>query len=89
MIFLLWNNRGYEEIRRFMREGGIEPTGVDLGTPDFLKVAGGLGCRAVHARDLAALKALLKEAAAASAPTLVQVDEPDMVQAAAGFLRPD
>ena len=88
VIFLLWNNRGYEEIRRFMREGGIEPTGVDLGTPDFLKVAGGLGCRAVHARDLAALKALLKEAAAASAPTLVQVDEPDMIQAAAGFIRP-
>jgi acetolactate synthase-1/2/3 large subunit len=71
-----------------MREGDIEPTGVDLGSPDFLQVAGGLGCRAVHARDLAALKSLLKDAATASAPTLVQVDEPDMIQTSTGSLRP-
>jgi len=79
VIFLLWNNGGYEEIRRFMCESGVEPTGVSLKSPDFLKVAEGLGCRAVRARDLPALKVALREAAAASRPTLIEVDQTDIV----------
>jgi acetolactate synthase-1/2/3 large subunit len=77
VIFLLWNNDGYEEIRRFMRESDVEPTGVSLKTPDFIKVAEGLGCRALRVRDLPALQAALREAAAASGPTLIELDEKD------------
>src|SRR5260370_36097247 len=36
LIVLLWNNRGYAEIRQYMTEREIEPIGVDLYTPDFL-----------------------------------------------------
>jgi acetolactate synthase I/II/III large subunit len=79
VIFLLWNNRGYEEIRRFMREGGIEPTGVDPPNPDFLQVAAGLGCHAVRTRNLAALQVALRQAALASGPTLIELDEREMV----------
>jgi acetolactate synthase-1/2/3 large subunit len=75
VIFLLWNNHGYEEIRRFMRERGVEPTGVDLNAPDFLKVAEGLGCQAVRVGDLPALQAALRRAAAAPGPTLIELDE--------------
>jgi acetolactate synthase-1/2/3 large subunit len=77
VIFLLWNNQGYEEIRRFMHERGVEPTGVDIKAPDFLKVAEGLGCHAVRARDLPALKAALRQAATASGPTLIELDQRD------------
>ena len=36
VIFLLWNNSGYGEIKRFMAEGNISPIGVDIYTPDFV-----------------------------------------------------
>lgn len=77
VVFLVWNNEGYGEIRRFMREGGMQPVGVDLASPDFVKVAEGLGCRGQRVRDLAALRAALAAAAAADAPTLIEVSERD------------
>jgi len=77
VIFLLWNNDGYGEIRRFMRESDIEPIGVSVKAPDFLGVAEGLGCHALRVRDLPALKAALREAAAATGPTLIEVGEGD------------
>jgi acetolactate synthase-1/2/3 large subunit len=79
IVFLLWNNDGYEEIRRFMRESGVEPIGVGLHDVDFPRVAEGLGCRARRAADLAALKAALRESATASGPTLIEVSERDLV----------
>lgn len=77
VTFLLWNNDGYEEIRRFMRETRVEPVGVDVRPPDFLKVAEGLGCRALRVRDLHSLQAALRDAATASGPSLIEVGEAD------------
>ncbi len=47
VIVLLWNNRGYEEIKRYMVNRAITPVGVDIHTPDFVAVARGMGCAAV------------------------------------------
>ncbi len=42
IIVLLWNNQGYEEIKKYMVNRAIEPVGVDIYTPDFIAVAKGL-----------------------------------------------
>ncbi|MEQ6889706.1 5-guanidino-2-oxopentanoate decarboxylase [Halomonas sp. CS7] len=48
VVILLWHNRGYEEIRRFMDDAGVTRLGVDLTAPDFLTVARGFGCLATR-----------------------------------------
>jgi len=75
VIVLLWNNRGYAEIKKYMVERDIEPIGVDIYTPDFLALARGFGCCAASAHTPAALANELKQAAARRVPTLIEIDE--------------
>ncbi|MFV3411494.1 5-guanidino-2-oxopentanoate decarboxylase [Pseudomonas nitroreducens] len=75
LIVLLWNNHGYEEIKRYMVNRDIEPVGVDIYTPDFIGAARALGCKAHCASDEAALRAALREASACSLPTLIEIDQ--------------
>jgi len=75
VIVLLWNNRGYAEIRKYMVERDIEPIGVDIYTPDFLALAIGFGCCAASAHTPAVLANELKQAAARRVPTLIEIDE--------------
>lgn len=75
VIVLVWDNRGYGEIRDYMRRAGIAPVGVDLHTPDFVAVAKGYGMEAVRMKRLDALPGLLAEAAARQGPTLIAFDE--------------
>ena len=39
ILVLLWNNYGYGEIKKYMIERQIATIGVDIRTPDFLKIA--------------------------------------------------
>jgi acetolactate synthase-1/2/3 large subunit len=75
VIVLLWNNRGYAEIRKYMVERDIEPIGVDIYTPDFLALARGFGCCVATAETPALLANELKQAAARRVPTLIEIDE--------------
>jgi acetolactate synthase I/II/III large subunit len=75
IIVLLWNNCGYGEIKRFMNERSIKPIGVDLHTPDFLSIARAFGCAAARATSLPDLGELLRTAASATCPTLIEVME--------------
>jgi acetolactate synthase I/II/III large subunit len=75
VIVLLWNNRGYAEIRKYMVERDIEPIGVDIYTPDFLALARGFGCCAATAETPTLLANELKQAAARRMPTLIEIDE--------------
>jgi acetolactate synthase-1/2/3 large subunit len=77
IIILLWNNQGYEEIRRQMNARGILPMGTDLLAPDFVTVAQAYGLTAARASDLGQLRALLLEARESSEPTLIEIDEAD------------
>jgi acetolactate synthase-1/2/3 large subunit len=72
---IVWNNRGYGEIKKYMAERGIPQIGVDIYTPDFLTIARGFGCRAVRAANLPHLQEQLREAHRASAPTMIEIDE--------------
>lgn len=62
IIVLLWNNQGYEEIKRYMERRDITPIGVDIFTPDFLTIARGFGCVTARATDHKHLQELLRNA---------------------------
>jgi len=79
VIFLIWNNRGYAEIKRYFEESGVESIGVDLHTPDFVALGKSFGCSACRASDLEELKNALKNAAENPGPTLIEVRQDDFV----------
>ncbi|MGE8066088.1 5-guanidino-2-oxopentanoate decarboxylase [Pseudomonas sp. NPDC089569] len=75
VIVLLWNNQGYEEIKKYMVNRAIEPVGVDIYTPDFITVAKALGCAAQAASDVDSLRSALRAAADRQGPTLIEIDQ--------------
>ena len=79
VIFLVWNNTGYGEIKRFMADANIPQIGVDIYTPDFIGLGKAFGCHAVRAGDLEELKSQLIEAAQQDKPTLIEVMQDDFV----------
>ena len=79
VIFLLWNNNGYGEIRRFMEEGNITPIGVDIYTPDFTGIGRAFGCEVAHVADLGELKRALVAASQRKIPTLIEVIQREFV----------
>ncbi|WLG98457.1 5-guanidino-2-oxopentanoate decarboxylase [Pseudomonas sp. FP198] len=75
VIVLLWNNQGYEEIRKYMVNRAIEPVGVDIHTPDFIGVAKALGCDAEAVEDVSSLRVALLAACERQGPTLIEIDQ--------------
>ena len=75
IIVLLWNNQGYEEIKKYMVNRSIEPVGVDIYTPDFIGVAKALGCAAEPVAGVEELKAALRKAGDRQGPTLIEIDQ--------------
>lgn len=80
VIFIVWNNNGYGEIKRFMQDGDIPQIGVDIHTPDFLGLAKSFGCEASRASTLAELQAQLKAANGRRGPSLIEVLQDDFVE---------
>ncbi|QJQ96530.1 MULTISPECIES: 5-guanidino-2-oxopentanoate decarboxylase [Halomonadaceae] len=85
IIIVLWNNSGYEEIRRYMDAHGVERVGVDIQAPDFQALAEGFGCAA---RRVASPQALAEALASrpAEGPLLLDVDAHDW-QASLGIAK--
>ncbi|MFJ1573333.1 5-guanidino-2-oxopentanoate decarboxylase [Pseudomonas sp. NPDC088322] len=81
LIVLLWNNQGYEEIKKYMLNRDIKPVGVDIHTPDFIAVAQSLGAAAEQVNDVAQLQTALARAVERNKPTLLQVDQVQWQQA--------
>ena len=75
VVFLVWNNQGYGEIKRFMVEGQIATIGVDIYTPDFVILAEGFGCHGERVETLAALKAALAAAQDRPGPTVLELPQ--------------
>jgi acetolactate synthase-1/2/3 large subunit len=80
IIVLLWNNQGYEEIKKYMVNRNIEPVGVDIYTPDFIGVARALGCAAEAISTVEQLKAALTAANDRPGPTLIEIDQRQWMQ---------
>ena len=83
VIILLWNNQGYEEIKKYMVNRAIEPVGVDIYTPDFIGVAKALGCAAEAINSVEQLRGALRAATDRQGPTLIEIDQTQWMQAVA------
>ncbi|WP_207866746.1 5-guanidino-2-oxopentanoate decarboxylase [Pseudomonas sp. 58(2021)] len=83
VIILLWNNQGYEEIKKYMVNRAIEPVGVDIYTPDFIGVAKALGCAAEAISSAEHLRGALRAATDRQGPTLIEIDQTQWMKAVA------
>ena len=72
---LVWNNRGYGEIKRYMLERDIPTIGVDIYTPDFITIAKGFGCVAETVSTRDEFVDALRRADKAGKPTLIDIPE--------------
>lgn len=79
IILLVWNNSGYGEIKAFMVEREIPTAGVDLFTPDFMKLAEAYGIHAEILGSLNEIEDVLGEAAKRDLPSLIQMNEAALI----------
>ena len=77
VVFVVWNNHGFQEIESAMVEAGIAPVGVRPSAPDFRKVADSYGMPAERIARLDALGDAVARALARGGPALIEiVDDP-------------
>ncbi len=76
VIFIVWNNSGYQEIERYMEANDIDPEGVTPSAPDFVQVAAAYGMAGEAIEGLDGLAKALERAHAAAAPRLIEIRMP-------------
>ncbi len=79
VIFLVWNNYGYGEIKRFMNDADVEPVGVDIRCPNLVDLGKAFGCDATRVVNLEDLKSELIRANEKQTPTLIEVLQQDFI----------
>lgn len=75
VIFLVWNNDGYQEIETYMVANSITPEGVKPSPPDFLAMAGAFGVPALRLSDVSELGAALTAAKERNGPSLIEIHQ--------------
>ncbi|SDM53021.1 acetolactate synthase-1/2/3 large subunit [Franzmannia pantelleriensis] len=71
---VIWNNHGYDEIRRYMAMHEVPQLGVDLAPPDFAALADAYACRYRALGDPASLGEALAHLSDDDSPLLIEVD---------------
>jgi acetolactate synthase-1/2/3 large subunit len=74
LVICVFNDRGYGVLRTVQDAVLGQRSGVDLHTPDFVKVAEGMGVAGDHARGLEEIEAALGRAVQRPGPTLLDID---------------
>ncbi|MFC5523189.1 benzoylformate decarboxylase [Polaromonas jejuensis] len=78
ITFIILKNRRYAALQEFAPTFGFQPgetlQGTDLPELDFLALARGQGCDAIHVRDAARLAGALREALHSPRPLLLEVE---------------
>ena len=75
VIVIVWNNEGYGEIRDAMAGSGIPTIGVNLKTPDFVRMAESFGCHGCAPDSLEALATEIGAALSRDLPTVIEIHE--------------
>ena len=73
VIFIVWNNQGYQEIETYMVDKNITPVGVKPTAPDFVMIAAAYGMRAEKITETSELPHVLTRANAAKCPYLIEI----------------
>ncbi|MGB8713126.1 MAG: thiamine pyrophosphate-dependent enzyme, partial [Onishia taeanensis] len=71
---VIWNNDGYDEIRRYMSLSDIPHLGVDLAAPGFEALAEAYACRYQGVSSPATLHDTLGRLDDAASPLIIEVD---------------
>jgi acetolactate synthase-1/2/3 large subunit len=75
VVFLVWNNDGYQEIENYMIDAGITPEGVKPSAPDFVAIGRAYGLPAERLADVGELPAALERAPALKGPSLIEIHQ--------------
>ena len=75
VVFLVWNNDGYQEIENYMVEAGITPEGVKPSAPDFLAIGTAYGVPSERLANVSDLPAALERAAGREGPSLIEIHQ--------------
>ncbi len=70
---VVWNNAALGQIRDDMIAAGIPPIGVVGKNPDFMQLAAAYGVAGVQVRDPQGLTGAIRQALAATGPTLIEI----------------
>ncbi|MEO6301236.1 MAG: 5-guanidino-2-oxopentanoate decarboxylase [Paracoccaceae bacterium] len=70
---IVWNNTSYGEIKEMMAERGLPQIGVDIFAPDFVALAGAMGCVGSRPTGLAEFKAELAASPSRKVPTVIEI----------------
>ncbi len=77
LVIVVWNNKGFGDIRRQMIESGARTVGVDLVSPDFEALAKGFRCVGVTVEKPLHLRQELEYALGRSCPTVIEIPSMD------------
>ena len=72
VIFLVWNNHGYQEIESYMKNADVAPIGVTPSPPDFVQLASAYGMKAERVTNNDDLIEALKRAHKLKKPYLIE-----------------
>ncbi|MGH6808576.1 MAG: thiamine pyrophosphate-dependent enzyme, partial [Ensifer adhaerens] len=75
VIFLVWNNDGYQEIESYMIDSGVTPEGVRPSAPDFILAAKAYGIEAERLASVADLPRVLADASTRNGPSLIEIHQ--------------
>ena len=71
VIFIVWNNHGYEEIRKSMLQKGVLPVGTDPQPPDLEFIAEAYGMPYRRVKSLQEFRSAFKDLLEATCPSLI------------------
>jgi thiamine pyrophosphate-dependent acetolactate synthase large subunit-like protein len=72
---IVWNNDALKEIVDQMEQRAMPRIGVEPKSPDFIRIAEGIGCHALRATSAEHLIRSTRDALAADRPTLIELRE--------------
>jgi acetolactate synthase I/II/III large subunit len=75
VVALVYDNRGYGEIRAAMDDAGVGHLGTDACTHDLVQIAAGFGVAAVRSGSLTELEGQIAEALRADGPSVIEYAE--------------
>ncbi len=75
VIFIVWNNNGYQEIETSMVHADIAPVGVTPSAPDFVAIAKAYGISGARPKTLGDFASMLRTARDSGKPYLICLDE--------------
>ncbi len=85
ILFLVWNNRGYQEIETSMMAAGVDVVGCDPTPPDFSLIAAACGIPFSRCEMSAqALREAIERSGSLTGPVMVEIEMPKSSSTKAG-----